>query len=275
MHSLKFRPLHWIEAIHSSLVANPLVLVACSLFALGAGGRVLALGASVQASVTGPQSEEDADELRHQELVGRRADVTVLRLNEVGEAVARLDLHFGRALPKTAEELLATLNQFEVEGELVSDFREKDRHYLTWRNVILPAPSAPLDQPELTFFDPEADLAIEFRRADAQKALTCKGGFAVAYGGFGSAGKNIYWYPTGDAITATAGSGVQSGADPDLYLSVWNGSSYVVLTSSTAYGPDTVFAIPSNCQSNKWRLRVHMALPGTFFVGAIKFIANQ
>jgi len=259
----------------AALVQALAAVVACLAFALDAGGRDLVLGAATQAGMTGPLSEEDADELRHQELVGRRADVTVLRLDEVGQAVARFDLHFGRALPKTVEELFDTLNQFEIEEELDHDSRGKNRQYLKWRNVILPAHSAPLGQPELAFFDPEADLAIEFRRADAQKALSCKGGFAVAYGGFGSAGKNIYWYPTGDAITATAGSGVQSGADPDLYLSVWNGSSYVALTSSTGYGPDTVFAIPSNCQSNKWRLRVHMALPGNFFVGAIKFIANQ
>jgi len=274
MNCVRFVVGHFRASSVSTLVCRS-ILPAGSLLGFAVLAQAM-LGHSGEAPKTSGDTEAAAalDDARYAELLARPSDVVALRLDDLGKPIARLDLHFGAGVPTARDALFAILDQFEVDGESLQGLREKDAHTLPSKNILLPDPPAATGLPDVGFFDPQRQLAIEFRRVDDPAALTCSGAFGLKTNATGTAGQNYNWYTTSDAIVVAAGPGTGSGADPDCFINKWNGSSYVAAGASTAPGPDALLAGNDNCSSSKWRFRVHMQLPGKFFACLAKLGAN-
>ena len=209
-------------------------------------------------------------DIRSSELLSRGADFTAVRLNQEGEAITRMDLHFGGELPTSERELMDLLNPFQF-GE--AEGRDKDEDS-SWRTLIVPNPQPASGEADLIHFDPDEDLVIEIRRLVLDTSISCYSSWAVNYNGHRSTGSNLYWYSNSDAINATTGPNRSTSTDPDLYLYYRSGSSWRLLNHS-AYGGwiDSVGGHNSSCNTVQWRVRVYMYRGGNFGVRSLSFRA--
>lgn len=218
------------------------------------------------------------DDARMEQLVSRRPTFTVIRLDEIGTPQIRMDFFFGGTLPETPQALISLAERFSFdasEGAQSERLDEVARFDLDdWRTVILPEVSAPNGAPQLTSFEQDLDLAIEFR--PAVQNLSCKMSWTTTYHGYNHTGWGPTFYAWGvDGVTFAAQARRDKNTNPNLYLDRKVGSSWSFIQSSTQGAwMDWVGGYNTACAARDYRLRVHMANEGYWSCLGVSFKAD-
>ena len=257
----------------SSLIQSHRMSTAFASMALAGGVLAQDSEASKQPLLPKAQVsiEEDAqDDIRSMELSSRQSDVTFIRVDEQGQPIVRMDLHFGGELPATEAELRDLVLPF---GFGTNEEQAKgDPSGARTRLVANPGP--PDGQADLVHFEPEADLVIAVRHLELDTAISCSLTRFVTYNGSRSSGTRLNWYVYADAVSGVAGPSKGSYADPDTYLYYKSGLSWYLLSSSGSYTyPDAVGGYSPSCSTKRWRFRVYMYAGGSFGARASWFSA--
>lgn len=207
---------------------------------------------------TAPLPLDEQEDARVRALTASLPAVTAFRLDAAGTPRFRVDGYFGAAFQATPARLEGLLRSFTLQSDDTGPVPGL---------IVDPQPTQPTGAVLLTFFDPQGDVVLTFRRVDgsAPKATCSMAPVYVLHDANGPTGATYTYTFSSDIVSAVAGPNKGKSSDPDLALAYKTGSGYTTVDSSDYSSRiDDVRWWSSSCTVQEWRVRVTMYAGGVF-----------